>query len=584
MSQTKAQLIDPVDGTIVNADINASAAIAGCKISPDFGSQTVTASNLTLSDNDPIIQFTDANNDPDYRILVESGIFRVQDTTNGNAERLAISSSGNVGIGTTSPQNDLHIHEGSSASSVIQITNTSTGSGASDGFQFGVNSSAQAFFNMREAAPLLFTINDSERMRLDSDGRLLIGTSSSRAAGSTQKQLQIEGTNGASSSLSLIRNQNNNDTAVLYFAKTRHATVGGSTIVQDDDNLGDITFAGADGTDITSVAARIFAAVDGTPGSNDMPGRLVFSTTADGAASPTTRLTIDSAGLVKLPDNGKFVAGAGGDVSIFHNGTNSFISNTTGNLQIDSDAEVQVNATTFRVKNAADSELMATFSQNGKVTLYNDNVQAARTETNGFAVLGGEGSDANLFFFADEADDVADQWRIQALAASSKLEFRNREDGNYRINAEMIGGGHVKLYNDNNQRFATFAGGSIVYGQWRQAESNGNTRTMKTVVTNGLASGETLSFQDTSLNFHGFGEVTVILRHNSTSTQATMKKFPISIRSTANAGLGSEIYSINAATAGQSMTVTGVDRGVNVTNNNAHSCTCTVILDLIIFA
>ena len=39
MSQTKAQLIDPVDGTIVNADINASAAIAGSKISPDFGSQ-----------------------------------------------------------------------------------------------------------------------------------------------------------------------------------------------------------------------------------------------------------------------------------------------------------------------------------------------------------------------------------------------------------------------------------------------------------------------------------------------------------------------------------------------------------------
>ena len=62
MSQTKAQLIDPVDGTIVNADINASAAIAGSKISPNFGSQTVTASNLTLSDNDPIIQFTDANN------------------------------------------------------------------------------------------------------------------------------------------------------------------------------------------------------------------------------------------------------------------------------------------------------------------------------------------------------------------------------------------------------------------------------------------------------------------------------------------------------------------------------------------
>jgi len=32
---------DIVDGTIVNADVNASAAIAGTKISPDFGSQNI---------------------------------------------------------------------------------------------------------------------------------------------------------------------------------------------------------------------------------------------------------------------------------------------------------------------------------------------------------------------------------------------------------------------------------------------------------------------------------------------------------------------------------------------------------------
>ena len=283
-------------------------------------------------------------------------------------------------------------------------------------------------------------------------------------------------------------------------------------------------------------------------------------------------------------DNKKIMLGNADDLSIFHNGTNSFISNTTGLLQIDSDAEVQINATLLRVKNAADSELMATFLQDAGVDLYHNNVRTFRTQTNGIASVGGENNDAYIYLFADEGDDNADQWRLQALASDSKLEFRNRDDGNYRINAEMVGSGHVKLYNDNSQRFATFAGGSIVYGQWRQADTIGNTRTMKSVVTNGLASGETLSFQDTSLNFHGFGEVTVILRHNSTSTQATMKKFPISIRSTANAGVGSAIYTQNAATAGQSFTVAGIDRGVNVTNNESHSCTCTVILDLIIFA
>jgi hypothetical protein len=57
-----------------------------------------------------------------------------------------------------------------------------------------------------------------------------------------------------------------------------------------------IRWSGANGTDYNS-AAEIYAEVDGTPGaSNDMPGRLVFSTTADGAASPTERMRIPNGG------------------------------------------------------------------------------------------------------------------------------------------------------------------------------------------------------------------------------------------------------------------------------------------------
>jgi hypothetical protein len=56
-------------------------------------------------------------------------------------------------------------------------------------------------------------------------------------------------------------------------------------------------------------AVNIKAVVDGIPGTNDMPGRLVFSTTADGASSPTERLRITSAGVLQIADAGDIAVG-----------------------------------------------------------------------------------------------------------------------------------------------------------------------------------------------------------------------------------------------------------------------------------
>jgi len=70
-------------------------------------------------------------------------------------------------------------------------------------------------------------------------------------------------------------------------------------IVSSGDATGAVVFRGYDGANYIS-AALITAAVDGTPGTNDMPGRLVFSTTADGASSSTERMRIDSAGNVGI--------------------------------------------------------------------------------------------------------------------------------------------------------------------------------------------------------------------------------------------------------------------------------------------
>ena len=140
----------------------------------------------------------------------------------------------------------------------------------------------------------------SERARFDSNGRLLVGTDTARAVGgNTSKKLEIESTD-ASSALSITRNSANDSPAILSFGKSRSASNGGTTVVQDGDLIGQIQFAGADGTDLVTQAATITGRVDGTPGSNDMPGRLVLSTTADGAASPTERLRITKDGAIGI--------------------------------------------------------------------------------------------------------------------------------------------------------------------------------------------------------------------------------------------------------------------------------------------
>ena len=176
---------------------------------------------------------------------------------------------------------------------------------------------------------ICFDTAGSEAIRVDSSQRLLVGTSSSRTVGSRTPSFQIEGSNNGRTSLSVTRNSADNAGSSLVLAKSRGTSNGSSTIINDDDQLGVIRFIGADGTDVNTQAAQIAAFVDGTPGSNDMPGRLVFSTTADGDSSPTTRMTIKADGKIGIgttsPINNLHVHQNDSDKSILQ-----FTNTTTG--------------------------------------------------------------------------------------------------------------------------------------------------------------------------------------------------------------------------------------------------------------
>lgn len=104
---------------------------------------------------------------------------------------------------------------------------------------------------------------------------------------------------------SIFRASADGQGAGLYMAKSRTAALNTTrTIVVNGDELGRIVWSGDDGVDVNTPAAKIVAIVDGVPGANDMPGRLEFHTTADGAASTTERWRITSAGELVAAGNG----------------------------------------------------------------------------------------------------------------------------------------------------------------------------------------------------------------------------------------------------------------------------------------
>jgi hypothetical protein len=183
-------------------------------------------------------------------------------------------SSGRVGIGTTSPGTPLHI--ASQYPSIRLQSNTGSYQQRSTVGQFDNimyiecdNDNAVA------SSAMAFTIDNGEAMRIDSSKRLLVGTSSDLSGGDADARLQVNGDAGAQ---------------VLLSRQDFGALTAGTLI-------GEVVFR-SQASGVSETSALIKCEADATQGSGDKPGRLVFSTTADGASSPTEWMRITSTGAV----------------------------------------------------------------------------------------------------------------------------------------------------------------------------------------------------------------------------------------------------------------------------------------------
>ena len=261
-------------------------AITGCT---SLENPDLTVSGLTISgsfDAEKVLVASGTAAAPSYTFSgdTDNGLYYAGTNSIGvstaGTSAIVVDASQNVGIGTTSVTTNFK-SEIRGETYQLRISNAAN----NKSIRFGTNdpeiSATGASFGIRttDANPLLLFTNNQERMRIDSSGKVLIGTTSTLGS-SVSDLLHLQTTTGGA--IDLGRNDSSISAGNL---------------------LGRVRFYSNAGSN--QEAARLSVAADGTHADDDKPGRLEFYTTANNEASPTERMRINSSGrlLVGLTDD-----------------------------------------------------------------------------------------------------------------------------------------------------------------------------------------------------------------------------------------------------------------------------------------
>ena len=202
-------------------------------------------------------------------------------TGDADADELVLESSGNTGMSILSP---------GSGESSIYFGNPGT-NGQKEAWIKYYHETHSTTANRRALA---FRTSGTERLRIDSSGRVIIGHTATDDRDGYNSALQVSGTGGDDASVSIGRWSANASYPGLTLSKSRNGTIGSHTVLVADDYLGGIQFQGDDGSGY-HVGASIAARVESGVGNNDMPASLRFSTN-QGTTGTTERMMIHGGG------------------------------------------------------------------------------------------------------------------------------------------------------------------------------------------------------------------------------------------------------------------------------------------------
>ena len=192
-------------------------------------------------------------------------------------------SSGNCGIGTTSPESNrrLTVDIGTTSSNVAVFKSQDTGGGSYIGFMDKDTTNGNRVRVGAINDSMAFITAGAEAARFDSSGRLLVNKTGSPSEGEgSEAPVFIQGNTNSGSG-----------PAVLGLARGQSASE-----ISGGASLGIITFTDDAGNDF----AEIKGATDGGAGSGDHPGRLTFLTTPNNSSSPTERMRIQNDGRIGI--------------------------------------------------------------------------------------------------------------------------------------------------------------------------------------------------------------------------------------------------------------------------------------------
>ena len=228
-----------------------------------------------------------------------------------------------------------------------------------------------------------------------------------------------------------------------------------------------ITMSGSETVDGVDVSAR--------------DSVLTSTTTTANAALPKAGSTMT--GDLILGDNIKVEIGdaTGGDLQLFHDTNNSIIKSTTGELQILSD--------NLRLKNNANDETLAEFTNGSSNKFYFNNILTAQTASNAFQIPAdnikleiGDGQDLKIYHDTSDSYISEEGTGKLIIRGSTAVRITNVGGDNMFVGND---GGAAELYHAGTKKLETTSSGVTVSGS-----INGDPITPQTSTTSAASSDE----------------------------------------------------------------------------------------------